>query len=95
MAKAPRKFSPYRTYPFKDRDPILDRFEAAFTDSEMTYGEIHDASGVSVGTLGNWRSKRQGGTRRPQYCTVMATFRAMGIDLKETPYSLRKNGGKT
>jgi len=95
MAKTPRKFSVYRTYPFKERDPILDRFEAALAESDMTYGDIHDISGVSVGTLGNWRRKKQGGTRRPQYCTVMATFRAMGIDLKETPYSLRKNSGKS
>lgn len=86
MAKKPRNQAVYRTYAFRDHDPILDRFRAALAEKDMSYGEIHDIAGVSVGTLGNWK---RGKTRRPQYCTVIASFRAMGIDLTETPYSLR------
>lgn len=85
-----RKSTVYRTYQFKDRDPILDRIAIAITESGEDISDISEDSGVSTTTLYNWRRKK---TRRPQYCTVVATLRAAGVDLKETPYSLR-NGKK-
>lgn len=88
MAKKP---TVYRTYSFKDRDPILDRIQAARDGSDMTTADISEISGISTTTLYNWRRRK---TRRPQYCTVIAALRTFGVDLKETPYSLRKNGNK-
>jgi transcriptional regulator with XRE-family HTH domain len=89
MAKRAMGF--YRSYSFKTKDPVIDRLRTAVQDSKLSYRDIHESEGISVSTLSNWFG---GKTRRPQFCTVMAVFRACGVDLKETPYSLRKNGGK-
>lgn len=90
MTKAKKKMPVYRTYRFMDKDPIIDRLRTLVKDSGRSYQSISDEGGPSVGTLGNWFN---GGTRRPQFCTVMATFRTLGKDLTETNYSLR-NGHK-
>jgi len=89
MAK--RTIQVYRSYAFKDKDPVIDRLRTVVQDSKKSYRDLHDDCGISLSTLTNWFS---GSTRRPQFCTVMAVFRACGVDLKETPYSLR-NGRKT
>ncbi len=92
MAKKAKSPQVYRTYRFITKDPVIDRMRTAVADAKLSYGEIHDMSGTSKSTLTNWF---HGDTRRPQFCTVMAVFRACGVDLTETPYSLRKSGGKT
>ena len=92
MAKKAKHTQVYRDYRFIDKDPIIDRLRTAVQDSGMSYRDIHEREGISTSTLCNWFS---GPTRRPQFCTVMAVFRACGVDLKETPYSLRKNGGRS
>ena len=89
MAK--RTLGVYRTYNFRTKDPIIDVVRTAVQDSAKTYGDVSDASGVSRGTLANWFG---GKTMRPQFCTVMAVLRSCGVDLKQTPYSLR-NGRKS
>lgn len=92
MAKTSKNHAPlYRSYRFMDKDPIIDRVRTAFQDSGNSYRDIEDLGGPRAGTLSRWFT---GGTRRPQFCTVMAALHACGVDLKETPYSLRKNGRK-
>lgn len=88
MAK--RTIQVYRTYNFRDKDPIIDRVRTAVQDSKKSYSDLRDDCGISTSTLSNWFG---GKTRRPQFCTVMAVLRACGKDLTETPYSLR-NGRK-
>ena len=89
MAKKPH-VQVYRSYRFRDKDPIIDRVRTAIQESGMSYQDIHNKEGIATTTLYNWMS---GPTRRPQFCTVMAVLRSCGVDLKETPYSLR-NGKK-
>lgn len=84
MSKAPKEYR-YRTYRFKDRDPIMDRFMALKAEKKLSAKTISERSDVSISTLGAWQTK----TRRPQHCTIMAALRAMGVDLTERPYSLR------
>lgn len=65
----------YRSYNFIDKDPIIDVVRTIVEDSGDSYEKVHAASGVSVGTLGNWFN---GKTKRPQYATIMAVVYAMG-----------------
>lgn len=78
MAKKARGFiSPYRTYMFKDKDPVIDFVRTKVEDSKKSYAEISDGSGVSKATLYNWF---HGKTRRPQFATVAATLSDLGVD---------------
>lgn len=81
--KASRGFIKYNTYLFKDKDPILDIVATAIDDSGMTMKEVHESSNVSMSTLYNWRF---GDTRKPQFCTVEATMRAVGQTLRPTAW---------
>jgi transcriptional regulator with XRE-family HTH domain len=65
----------YRSYLFRDKDPVIDRLRTLRSDTGMKYSEIAAKSGVSVTTLRNWW---HGETRRPNFCTVQAAARAMG-----------------
>ncbi len=81
----------YRTYQFRDHDPIIDLVRTSVADSELSKAEINRQSGVSTTSLHNWLS---GKTRRPQFCTVAAVLGSTGIhsiDLR----SLRKAGKGT
>lgn len=69
----------YKSYSFKDKDPVIDRLRTIIQDEGTTYATIHEDSGVSVTTLYNWFS---GTTLRPQYASVMAVVRAMGYDMQ-------------
>lgn len=77
---------PYKSYMFKDKDPIIDKTRTVVQDSGMSYAEISEGSGVSTATLYNWFN---GATKRPQFCTVNAVGRACGNELV-----WRKTGGK-
>lgn len=82
--------TPYRTYLFTDKDPIIDLARTAVKDSDKSYTEIHADTGVSTTTLYNWFG---GKTRRPQFCTVAAVLLAVGkrdIDLA----ALRRSASK-
>ena len=78
MAKSNGHLRPYKSYRFIDKDPVIDQVRTIVQDSELSYVEIHEKSGVSTSTLWNWF---HGKTRRPQFCTVEATGRACGKTL--------------
>lgn len=69
----------YRTYMFKDKDPVIDKLRTIFDESGMTYGQLARDSGCSEATPRNWFG---GETRRPQHASVMAVARAMGWDYR-------------
>src|SRR5262245_21549085 len=72
-------FKLYKSYSFKEKDPIIDILRTVVQDEGASYAEIERASGVTTSTLYNWFS---GGTRRPQFASVMAVTRGLGYDLK-------------
>ena len=78
MAKSNGHLKPYKSYRFIDKDPVIDQVRTIVQDSELSYVEIHEKSGVSTSTLYNWF---HGHTKRPQFCTVNAVGRACGHEL--------------
>lgn len=72
----------YKSYNFRDKDPIIDEIRTIYQDSGFTYRQINEASGVTTSTLTNWFS---GSTMRPQAATVNAVLRAMGYKLGIVP----------
>jgi DNA-binding phage protein len=70
-------FKVYRSYNFKDKDPIIDRLRTIIQDEGTAYTDIAADSGVTANTLYNWFS---GPTKRPQYATVMAVVHALGYE---------------
>lgn len=68
----------YKSYSFRDKDPIIDEVRTVFAKSGATYQRVEDDSGVTVKTLRNWFD---GGTRRPQAATLNAVLRALGYKL--------------
>jgi len=69
----------YKSYSFKDKDPVIDATRTLVQDSGQSYAQVSAASGVSVSTLYNWF---EGTTRRPQYATVMAVVHSLGYKSK-------------
>jgi hypothetical protein len=67
----------YRTYMFKDKDPVIDRIRTLVKDEGLSYKDLHWISGVSVTTFSNWFD---GETMKPQYATVAATVSSMGYE---------------
>lgn len=83
--------STYKTYSFKDKDPMIDRLRTVLQDeypggrkgsSKINYGLASSHSGVSETTLRNWF---EGETRRPQFASMCATARGAGHDLVLVP----------
>ena len=70
-------FKPYKSYSFKDKDPVIDRLRTIVQDSGESYRDIHHASGVSLACINGWFN---GATRRPQHATLMAVARSLGYD---------------
>ena len=75
----------YKSYAFKDHDPILDQIDRLYELSSNAYGtgpmsmaQVENKSGVTASTLRNWRDRK---TRRPQFATVKAVAKALGADL--------------
>ena len=80
MAKAAKKGNShskalYRTYVFRDKDPVIDVLRTAKDDSKAKTSAIAETSGVSPSTIHNWF---MGKTRKPQFATVVAVARAIG-----------------
>lgn len=73
--KKKRGFITYRSYLFKEKDPIIDVVRTSFSDSGKSYKKVADESGVTPTTLSNWF---HGKTRKPQFCTVSAVLGALG-----------------
>lgn len=69
MAK--RTIGVYKSYNFRDKDPVIGVVEDAIKAEEMSYQEVADASGVSYSTLHNWFL---GTTCRPQFATLAAVM---------------------
>ena len=71
----------YRTYPFKEQDPIIGEITEALDKENLTKKPkiVNELSGVSKTTLHNWMS---GKTRCPRYATVVAVFGALGYHPK-------------
>lgn len=67
----------YKTYAFKDKDPVIDHLRTAVQKDGGSYSKISTDSGVSYTTLSNWFD---GATKRPQFATVAAVARSLGPD---------------
>jgi transcriptional regulator with XRE-family HTH domain len=65
----------YRSYVFKDKDPVIDRMRTIVSDEHLSYAEIGTLSSVSAGTLHNWF---HGETKKPQFATIAAVAGALG-----------------
>ena len=73
----------YKTYSFKDKDPVIDSVRTATQDEAKRQGkgvrliitQACERSGVAIGTIYGWL---EGVTRRPQYATVEAFMRGLG-----------------
>ncbi len=66
----------YRSYSFKDKDPVIDQLRHLREIAGVSYKEIHEAGGPVPSTLYAWF---EGATRQPQNPTVEAAGRAMGF----------------
>ena len=77
MAK--RTINMYKSYSFKDKDPVIDRLRTIIQDEGVSYTEIEAMSGVTATTMWNWFT---GPTKRPQFATVMAVARSLGYDMQ-------------
>lgn len=71
----------YKSYSFKNKDPVIDQTRTKVQDSKLSYNKISDLSGVSEGTIRNWF---HGKTRRPQSASIEAVLRAIGWERKLT-----------
>lgn len=81
----------YKTYRFKDKDPMIDKIRTVLqleypgtrkNGSLINYALASSHSGVSETTLRNWF---EGETRRPQFASMCATARGAGHDLVLVP----------
>lgn len=77
---------PYRSYMFRNKDPIIDKMRTLIADNDITHTRISELSGVSTTTLYNWFG---GKTRRPQFASLNAVARTMDCEL-----ALRKINGR-
>ena len=78
----------YKSYVFKDKDPIIDVIRTVIQESGDSYQAVSDTSGVSVSAINGWLN---GATMRPQFCTANAVLRSRGYTL--VPVKM-KHGGK-
>jgi len=67
----------YRTYRFRDKDPVIDEIRTLVQDEGLMtkLGIVHELSGVSTSTLENWFN---GETISPQNRTICAVTSALG-----------------
>ena len=91
MAKKRGFISPYRTYMFREKDPIIDFCRTKVEDSGETYRSISESSGVSTTTMYNWF---HGKTRRPQFSTVAAILTSQGVNEINFRSVLRSGNGR-
>lgn len=69
----------YRTYSFKDKDPIIDKLRTVLQDERLfeKLGLVHELSGVSTSTFQNWF---HGETKKPQSATIDAMLTSLGYE---------------
>jgi DNA-binding phage protein len=87
--KKERTFATYKSYSFKDKDPVIDQLRTILADEGESYADVSLMSGVSTATLYNWFS---GATKRPQFATVMAVTRSLGYDMQITKRRVSSTG---
>jgi hypothetical protein len=68
----------YRTYAFKDKDPVIDKLRTLVDDEGEKHSKISEGTGVSTSTLHNWF---HGPTRRPQHATIAAVASYLGYEM--------------
>jgi hypothetical protein len=68
----------YKSYNFVDKDPAIDVVRTMVQQSKKSYRQIHADGGPTPGCLTKWFD---GGTKRPQFCTLAASVRALGGDV--------------
>lgn len=71
-------FKPYKSYNFKDKDPVIDTMRTIVQDSGASYRDIQEQSGVSTSCLWGWF---QGATRRPSHAAIAAVAHACGYQI--------------
>jgi DNA-binding phage protein len=71
-------FRPYKSYNFKDRDPVFDQLRTMIADSGMSYSQINEESGVSMSTL--YRHFTQCSSTRSRHDVIAAIAGAVGFD---------------
>jgi hypothetical protein len=73
----------YKSFEFKDHHPVLDAIDRLYELAGVPEGRngrarlsyVSDKSGVTVGTLINWRTRK---TKRPHDAGVEAVIRGLG-----------------
>lgn len=75
-------FKPYKSYNFKDKDPIIDRTRTVMQDHGATYKQLADDSGLAPSTIYNIFD---GPTRFPRHATIAALLGAMGYSFSIVP----------
>ena len=79
MATKPRRGNGhlplYKSYVFKERDPIIDAFIALRASAKMSFSKIHEEGGPTTSTLRAWEHDK---VKRPQHATIAAAASAVG-----------------
>lgn len=65
----------YDTYAFRDKDPAIDALRTVFQKTKAKRSKIALDANMSATTYHGWFD---GKVRRPQFCTLVATARALG-----------------
>ena len=81
----------YKTYSFKEKDPIIDKVRTIIQDQKLSYAEIERRTRVSPSTLYNWFS---GPTKRPQHASIKAVIRSLSTPEYEYDYDIVKRRRK-
>jgi hypothetical protein len=66
----------YKTYVFRNQDPIIDELRTIVQASGLKRKQITDC-GVSSTTISNWFGKK---TKRPQFATISAVALTCGAE---------------
>lgn len=75
MAK--RGFIKYSKYYFTDQDPAVGLAWSIKREQGLSNSDLSKKSTVPAGTTANWWNKK---VKRPQLCTLAATYAALGLD---------------
>lgn len=68
----------YKSYKFRNYDPILDRLDEVLYVDGYSQKHIAEESGVSKTTLYNWKKRK---TRSPNSSTLNAALHVLGYEL--------------
>ena len=74
-----RTIQVYKSYNFKNKDPVIDILRTAVQKSGLSYNEIQELSGVHRQTMNEWFN---GETRRPKFASVQAVAHALGLEFR-------------